>query len=385
MIEKLTTVFLQKYKHKPTHVFFCPGRINLIGEHIDYNGGKVLPAAISLGTWVACSFNEEQVIHLDAINFEESYSGKILDAKQGEEWFNYPMGVFHFINQIKPINKGINMVFVGNLPTGSGLSSSASIEVLTTYTLSKLYDIPLSLKEITLLSKKVENEFIGVNCGIMDQYAVAYGKEKHCMLLDCAAVTHEYNEVDFGDYNLVIINTNKPRSLVTSKYNERYEECMEALLMMQQQHQIIHLCDLKADDYRIWKSQYEFSTFWPRGLHVVEENERVQDAMICLQNKDVKGLGKLLFKSHDSLKNLYEVSGIELDTIVDFCKTYNHCIGARMTGGGFGGCAIALVHERHFEDFAVEMMMYYKSKIGYSCGVYKAAISDGVRELLIET
>ncbi len=383
MIEKLTAVFVQKYKHKPTHVFFCPGRINLIGEHIDYNGGKVLPAAISLGTWVACSFNEDDNINLDAINFEESYSGKICDTKQGEEWFNYPMGVFHFMNLIKPVSKGINMIFVGNLPTGSGLSSSASIEVLTTYTLSVLYNIPLSLKEIALLSKKVENEYIGVNCGIMDQYAVAHGKEKHSMLLDCALVSHEYCNADFGDYNLVIINTNKPRSLVTSKYNERYAECMEALLMMQQHQPIHHLCDLKPDDYLLWEEQYKFSTFWPRGLHVVEENQRVTDAMLCLQNKDVKGFGELLFKSHDSLKNLYEVSGMELDTIVDFCKTYNHCIGARMTGAGFGGCAIALVHERHFEDFAVEIMMYYKSKIGYSCGVYKAEISDGVRELSI--
>lgn len=382
MIEKLQKEFNQRYEMDTTRVFFCPGRINLIGEHIDYNGGKVLPAAISLGTWCACSFNETNNIQLQALNFDTIYNGPIVEKNTTDHWYNYAMGVFYLLQNEYKINKGVNLLFSGNLPIGAGLSSSASIEVLTTYALCQLFQIDMDRKTMAIFSKKVENEYIGVNCGIMDQYAVANGKVQYALLLDCNTITHEYVPANFDNHIVVIINTNKPRNLISSKYNERYQECQEALMMMQQYYPIQNLCELKEEEYIRWQNNYEEANFWKRGLHAVQENSRVQNAVQFLKEYNTTAFGELLFQSHDSLKNLYEVSGIELDTIVDFCKTYKHCIGARMTGAGFGGCAIALVHEKHFEDFAVELMMYYKKNIGYSCGVYKAIISDGVHEIL---
>lgn len=375
--------FYTRYGAEPEQIFFCPGRINLIGEHIDYNGGSVLPCAISLGTWLAISKNRDKRIRLQCMNFpevaelhlQESYS------KAGSQWFNYPLGVIHeLIQKGNPVS-GLDMLYYGNLPIGAGLSSSASIEVLTAYALSEMFSMKLSLKEIALLSKKVENEFIGVNCGIMDQFAVAFGKKDKAILLNCNTLEHSYIPFDLGVYTLVIINTNKERSLVGSKYNERFSECGTALKYMKKILPIESLCDLDVEVFESNKSLIPDQVVSKRAFHVISENDRVKQAVESFRAGNIQAFGKLMYASHQSLKDLYEVSCTELDTIVDFCKTFEGCIGARMTGAGFGGCAIALIKKNEVSNFTEKLSAHYHIKIGYEPGIFSSEPGEGVRAI----
>jgi galactokinase len=375
--------FQKRFQKKPDHIFFSPGRVNLIGEHIDYNGGKVMPCAISLGTCLAVSKNTDKVFRFQCLNFPESAELHLQNSytKSGKEWFNYPLGILDQILSLSHSVSGLDMLFVGNLPIGAGLSSSASIEVLMAYAVDQMFQLNISKIEIALLSKKVENEFIGVNCGIMDQFAVTFGEENKAILLDCDSLDYELLPFDTGNYSLVIINTNKTRSLADSKYNERFAQCGAALKALKKEFDAKNLCDIDMQTFQTGKHLINDPVLERRALHVISENLRVKKATEVLKENKLEEFGQLMYQSHQSLKELYEVSGIELDTIVEFCKGYSNCLGARMTGAGFGGCAIALVDKQRMDDFAMRLVDFYKDKIGFVPTVFASEIGNGVRHI----
>lgn len=381
MKEQIVTEFRQRYNQDPDALFFCPGRINLIGEHIDYNGGRVMPCAIELGTYLAVATAPDGQFNLQSINFPETLSGKQLPTeKTGSEWFNYPLGVIRELGQQHPVPP-LRMLFGGNLPIGSSLSSSASIEVLTAFALSSLLGSDISRISLALLAKNVENNFVGVNCGIMDQFAVAMGRANEALLLNCDTLDYEYRPLQLASFQLAVINTNKPRKLVESKYNERFAECRLALKQLQEVISIQHLCDLTPETFALHAARISDGVVQKRARHVVEENDRVNQAADFLAAGNLEAFGRLMYASHASLRNLYEVSGIELDTIVEFATAFEGCIGARMTGAGFGGCAIALVETNRMPAFAREITDYYQSRIGYPPAVFASLASEGVRQL----
>jgi len=375
--------FQKRFQKKPDHIFFSPGRVNLIGEHIDYNGGKVMPCAISLGTYLAVSKNKDKVFRFQCLNFPETAELHFQNSytKSGKEWFNYPLGILNQVLSLGHSVSGLDMLFDGNLPIGAGLSSSASIEVLMAYALDQLFQLNIPNVEIALLSKKVENEFIGVNCGIMDQFAVTFGEKNKAILLDCDSLDYELLPFDTGNYSLVIINTNKTRSLADSKYNERFAQCGAALKALKKEIDAKNLCDIDMQTFQSHKQLISDTVLEKRALHVISENFRVRKAAKVLNENRLEEFGQLMYQSHQSLKELYEVSGVELDTIVEFCKDYNDCIGARMTGAGFGGCAIALVGKSKMEDFAKRLVEFYKNRIGYPPTVFDSEIGNGVRHI----
>ncbi len=381
--EELINEFGKHFQKATEKIFFCPGRVNLIGEHIDYNGGRVMPCAISLGTWLAVSRNIDKNFHFRCLNFPETADLHLQGSysKTGKQWFNYPLGVINYFLQEGYNLSGIDMLFYGNLPIGAGLSSSASIEVLTAFALNDLFQTGISGKDIAILSQKVENKFIGVNCGIMDQFAVAMGQRDKAILLNCDTLEYEYLPFKTGGYDLVVINSNKQRTLADSKYNERFTECGAALKILKQHLKIENLCDVSLAELEMNQHHIENKILRKRALHVISENARVNDAVIALQTGDLDVFGKLMYSSHQSLKELYEVSGKELDTIVDYCKTYEGCIGARMTGAGFGGCAIALIRKNQFDDFASKLSAYYKNAIGYAPEIFVSDAGGGVCEI----
>lgn len=382
-IDDLKKDFYKRFNKEAEEVFFCPGRVNIIGEHIDYNGGKVMPCAISLGTYLCVAKNNDNLFRFQCINFPETASFPVVTAygKTGNDWYNYPLGVIHYLAQIKKPAHGLDMLFYGNLPIGAGLSSSASIEVLTGFAFNHLFQYGLTHKEIALLGKKAENEFIGVSSGIMDQFAVAMGKKEQAVLLDCDTLEYSYIPFKTDEYTLAIINSNKQRTLADSKYNERFAECRTALKELQKELTINHLCDINTSVFLQHQHLIEKENVRKRALHVITENERVRLACIAMDENNIEQLGKLLYESHHSLRDNYEVSGKELDCIVQFCSGFEGCIGARMTGAGFGGCAIALVKKERLTEFASQLIPFYKEHVGYTPEIIASEIGDGVRIL----
>jgi galactokinase len=375
--------FKKRFNKEAEHIFFSPGRVNLIGEHIDYNGGKVMPCAIELGTWLAVSKNTDKLFRFHCLNFPETAELHLQHSysRSGKTWFNYPLGVIDYIIRQEYAVSGLDLLFYGNLPIGAGLSSSASIEVLTGFAFTNMFGLPLEKLDIALLSKKVENEFIGVNCGIMDQFAVAFGEKSKAILLNCDTLEYEMLPFETGDHKLLIINTNKQRTLADSKYNERFAECGAALKALKKKLTVNNLCEIEIETYQQHKHLISDPVLQKRALHVIAENFRVREATRALLQCDLENFGQLMYSSHQSLKDLYEVSGVELDTIVAFCKEYEGCIGARMTGAGFGGCAIALVRKEKLDDFTSKLHEHYKSSIGYDASVFSSEIGDGVKEI----
>ncbi|RZK82250.1 MAG: galactokinase [Pedobacter sp.] len=379
MKAELTQKFSEIFKHEATAHYFTPGRVNLIGEHIDYNGGLVMPCAVTLGTWLLIAPNNDKVLRFKSLNFEEEAAIELKKeyTKTGPEWFNYPLGVFNELLKDHEIPTGLDMLFFGNIPIGSGLSSSASIEVVMAYALNDYFNLGLERIQIPLLAQKVENQFIGVNCGIMDQFAVAFGETNKAIVLNCDTLKYKIVDCDLGDYSLAIINTNKPRKLAESKYNERVEECQTALANLNQEIKLNNLCELTADKFALHKHLITEETVLKRATHVIKENDRVNLAAKALNDGQLEEFGRLMYASHDSLRDLYEVTGAELDAVVDFCRDYEHVIGARMTGAGFGGCAIALLKKGQEEDFAKQLTDYYVERIGYPAAIYISEIGNG--------
>jgi len=375
--------FNKLYNKDADHIYFSPGRVNLIGEHIDYNGGLVMPCAITFGTYLLISPNEDNVFRFRSLNFTDQQDVPLQQRyeKKGNGWFNFPIGVIdHFLKDGHQL-KGLDMLYYGDIPISSGLSSSASIEVVTAYALNNLFNCGYSKLDLVKLSKSVENNFIGVNSGIMDQFAVTFGEKNKALMLNCDTLDYQAVDSNLGEYVLAIINTNKPRQLAESKYNERVQECQEALTALQKDLDINYLCDIDADTFKKHEHLITNPVVLKRAKHVIEENDRVKLAAVALADNNLAEFGRLMYASHDSLRDLYEVSGVELDAVAEYSKTNPNVAGARMTGAGFGGCAIALVKGDAFEDFSREVTQYYTDKIGYAPSVYSSLIGDGVGSL----
>ncbi|WP_316843589.1 galactokinase [Pedobacter psychrodurus] len=375
----LAEKFAAQYHKNADAVYFTPGRVNLIGEHIDYNGGLVMPCAITLGTWLAIAPNKDHKFRFKSLNFDiqTEVESNALNQKDGGLWSNYPIGVINeFIKDGKEIG-GLDFLFYGNIPIGSGLSSSASIEIATAYALNTYFNLGYDKLELVKIAKRVENDFIGLNSGIMDQFAVAFGEKDKAIVLDCETLKYKMVDVNLGKYVLAIINTNKPRELADSKYNERVAECQEALNLLNEEITLHYLCELTAEKFALHSHLITDEIILNRAMHVVKENDRVHLAAKALNSGNLEEFGRLMYASHESLRTLYEVSGKELDAVVDFCAGYEHVIGARMTGAGFGGCAIALLEKGFEEDFAKQLTEDYIDKIGYPAAIYISEIGSG--------
>ncbi|WP_214071016.1 galactokinase [Mucilaginibacter sp. dw_454] len=385
MKHQLQQKFNEIYHKEAQHAYFSPGRVNLIGEHIDYNGGLVMPAAITFGTYLLISPNEDNVFRFRSLNFDENPTVPVQDSyqKDGDGWFNFPLGVIeHFTRDSHKIT-GLDMLFFGDIPIGAGLSSSASIEVVTSFALNELFNAGYDKLTLVKIAKSVENNFMGLNCGIMDQFAVAFGEKDKAIVLNCDTLEYDIVNSNLGNHVLAIINTNKSRKLVESKYNERVEECQTALKDLNKELSIDYLCDIDSATFAKYKHLITDEVVRKRAQHVVEENDRVKLAADALAANNLAEFGKLMYGSHDSLRDLYEVSGKELDAVVEYAKTNPNVAGARMTGAGFGGCAIALVKANAFDAFSKELEVFYTDKIGYAPSVYQSLIGDGVGTLLV--
>jgi len=385
MKHQLPQKFIEIYNKEAQHAYFSPGRVNLIGEHIDYNGGLVMPCAITFGTYLLISLNNDNVFRFRSLNFDEHPEVAVQSSytKDGDGWFNFPLGVIeHFTKDGHQIT-GFDMLFFGDIPIGAGLSSSASIEVVTSFALNELFNAGYSKLELVKIAKSVENNFMGLNSGIMDQFAVAFGEKDKAIVLNCDTLEYDIVNSNLGNHVLAIINTNKSRKLVESKYNERVEECQAALKALNRELSINYLCDIDTATFNQYKHLITDEIIRKRAQHVVEENDRVKLAADALAANNLAEFGKLMYASHDSLRDLYEVSGKELDAVVEYAKTNPNVAGARMTGAGFGGCAIALVKQDEFDSFSKELNTYYTDKIGYAPSVYQSLIGSGVGILLV--
>lgn len=357
--------------------YFAPGRVNLIGEHLDYNGGLVMPCAIDLGISATVTNNSQGEIKLSSAAHANQFEFQINELPEFEpknEWSNYPLGILKHL-QMEGLNlPSIAISFDSNLPEGSGLSSSAAIEVLTAFIVQDLLDIQINRKHLAQFCQKVENDFIGVKCGIMDQFAVANSKKEHAILLDCNTLNYEHIPFELDDYSLLILNSKKPRSLIKSAYNERKASCDEALRILQQHAPIQTLAEARMEHLLLLKDE----ALIKRARHVIAEQLRVNLSKKMLENGDLFTFGKLMNASHASLKYDFEVSGLELDMLAETAQEVPGCLGARMTGAGFGGCAIALVKNESIEDFTEVVTTSYTKATGLNCEVYATFACDGV-------
>ena len=387
MKNKMLEKFNEKFGYKEgVRVFFSPGRVNLIGEHTDYNGGHVFPCALSFGTYGAISLREDKVVRMYSENFDDKgiISFNIDDLKNDKEhdWANYPKGVIDVLRKHGyDVNKGFDMVVYGNIPNGAGLSSSASLELLMAVMMNDIYDFNIDRVELVKYCQEAENDFIGVNCGIMDQFAIGMGKDSNAILLDCNTLDYKYSTVNLKDEVIVIANTNKRRGLADSKYNERRGECEEALKELQSELKINALGELTEDEFEQSKHLIKNDVRAKRAKHAVYENQRTLKAVKALENNDIDTFGKLMNESHNSLRDDYEVTGRELDTLVDLASKQEGTIGSRMTGAGFGGCTVSIVKKPMVEKFIENVGKEYKEKIGYDADFYVANIGSETREI----
>ena len=386
MVEAFVKGFKTIFKHEPEHTFFAPGRINLIGEHIDYNGGVVFPCAITYGTYALVSQRDDNECHVYSQNFKElgiiSFNLDDLSFKKEHDWANYPKGVLSILkSKGYELTSGLNIYYYGDIPNGAGLSSSASIEMVTCWMVNTLFHFKLSRIECALLGQEVENKYIGVNSGIMDQFAIVMGQTDKAMLLNTNTLSYEMVPLKLNDVSIVISNTNKRRGLTDSKYNERRAECEEALRLIQQVKPIGYLCDLNKDELAEVKHLFTDDILYRRARHAVSENERTIEASKVLQQGDIESFGKLMNESHLSLRDDYEVTGVELDTLVETAWNHPGTIGARVTVAGFGGCSIALVKNEAIDDFIEEVGQTYRDKIGYDATFYVACVGEGTHQV----
>lgn len=367
---------------EPIHCFFAPGRVNLIGEHIDYNGGLVFPAALSVGIWGALRFRSDSRVCLKSLNADPAVSMEIADTQSfvaEDGWANYPKGVFGRLFSEGVVTRGCEMLFSGNLPDGAGLSSSAALLVLCAFMLrSAAGETAIDRADLARFCQRVENEFIGVNCGIMDQFSIALGKKDKAIMLDCETLRYEYVPFLLEHHELVIINSNKKRELAESKYNQRRSECETALAILRKGRALKNLCEARLEELN---EAIADEMLRRRARHVLTENERVRKARFYLEQDDLIGFGRLMCESHLSLQHDYEVTGRELDCLVELAMRAPGCIGARMTGAGFGGCAIALVERSWLSQFIAQVGEGYRQQIGLNADFYVAAISDGVKAI----
>ena len=381
-IEQMNKNFKNIFHHDSEHVYFSPGRINLIGEHIDYNGGYVFPCAINLGIYASVASRNDKIFQF----YSEKYSNNGIisinldDLSYNSEhyWANYVIGVIKIlIDNGYKIDHGLDLFIDSDLPDGAGLSSSASIELLMETILNDIFSLSISKIDMARFGQIMENKYIGVNCGIMDQFAISMGKKNNAVLLNSNTLDYEYVPINLDNFSIVIINTNKKRELINSKYNERCKECSQSLKLFQKKLDISTLCDLNCNQFELFDYLLNNNNLIKRSRHVIFENQRVLYAKKALDNNDLITFGHLLNSSHISLRYDYEVTGIELDTIVDSSWSQNGVIGARMCGAGFGGCAIAIVDHNKINNFCNNVGKKYLETIGYNASFYIVDISDG--------
>lgn len=366
--------------------YFAPGRVNLIGEHTDYNGGHVFPCALTIGTYAMVRKREDNVLRFFSMNFEhrdvvESSLNDLVFYKAAG-WTNYPKGVlWAFQSKGHKIDKGLDILLFGNIPNGSGLSSSASVEIVIGVMLRDMFGCDVNMTDIALLGQYAENNYNGVNCGIMDQFSIAMGKKDHAIFLDTSDLSYEYAPMVLEKKKIIIASSNKKRGLGDSKYNERREECETALTQLKTVLNISSLGELSEEAFENAKEVIQSSVCVRRAKHAVYENQRTIRAVEALKANDIRLFGKLMNESHVSLRDDYEVTGVELDTLVESAWEQEGVIGSRMTGAGFGGCTVSIVEEDKVEDFIQNVGRKYQAKIGYAADFYVVDIGDGARVL----
>lgn len=369
-------------------VFFSPGRINVIGEHTDYNGGHVFPAAISLGVYGVYGPRNDNKVCLYSGNID----GEIVEfdlnddtvEKDDRFWANYFKGMITYLRQREDgnkINHGFNLYIKADLPSGSGLSSSAAIEMLMGMILKDEFDLDINRPDLARLGQKTENEFVGLNSGIMDQFACIMGKKDSAIFLDCNTMEYEYLPLKLGDYEIIIMSTNKEHTLADSAYNDRVRECKNALEKLQTALDITSLGELDSQTFDEYAYLINDETEIKRARHAVNENERTIRATKAMKDNDLEKLGHLINASHVSLHYDYEVTGKELDTLAEAAWKQDGVLGARMIGGGFGGSAIAIVKKDKAEEFKKNVSKIYHDKVGYDASFYDAEIVDGTKKI----
>ena len=386
ILDEMQEVFREKFGAAQTHAYFSPGRVNLIGEHTDYNGGHVFPCAISLGTYALAAPRTDGISRLYSMNLPEQgvvqfpMHGAVKSDAYG--WANYPIGVVRVMEDAgHRAAHGFDIVLYGTLPNGAGLSSSASIEVLMAVILNDELNLGIDMVELVKFSQKAENEFVGMNCGIMDQFAVGMGKKDCAILLDCNTLSYRYSKLALDGCSIVITNTNKTHSLVTSAYNERRAQCESALKALQKVKPIKALGELTNAEFDAIASAIPDPVERRRARHAVYENNRTLEAVKALEANDVKRFGELRNASHVSLRDDYEVTGPELDTLAELAWQQDGVLGSRMTGGGFAGCTVSIVRDAAIPAFEKNVGDAYTAKIGYAPSFYVANIADGARRL----
>lgn len=389
MLKKLFTD-IYGGSEKEIRVFFSPGRVNLIGEHTDYNGGFVFPAALTLGTTVLVRPRTDRTINLAATSLDEKVTASLdnLEAYKDLKWGNYQLGVADELSKAGYKLVGCDMLFDSTIPFGGGLSSSASIEVATGLALATLGreaigdSTPVDMIDMAKIGQRTENNYVGVNCGIMDQFASAMGKKNYAIFLDCRDLSFRHAPLNIAGYKIIISNTNVKRSLAHSKYNERRAECEKGLELLQKALPAATcLGDISAADFEANSSVIADEVILKRVTHVINEDDRVLKSVEALNNNDINTFGELMIGSHNSLRDLYEVTGLELDTLVEEALKIDGVIGSRMTGAGFGGCTVSLVKENCVDTFINEVGRNYEAKTGLKASFYISEVGDGGHEI----
>ena len=388
MVAKLVEQFKEIYGNTDNHrAYFAPGRVNLIGEHTDYNGGHVFPCALTLGTYAIVKDRDDRKLRFYSMNFSslgiiETDLDDLVPHKEAS-WTNYPKGVmWAFEKRGHKLTHGLDILIYGDIPNGSGLSSSASLEVLTGLILKDTFGFDkVSMTDIALIGQDSENNFNGCNCGIMDQFASAMGKKDHAIFLDTNTLSYEYAPVKLEDAKIVITNSKVKHSLVDSAYNDRRNECETALKELQEVVDIKTLGDLSEEEFEAHKSAIKDPVRQLRAKHAVYENQRTIKAVKALKDSDIELFGKLMNASHESLRNDYEVSCEEIDILVDLAQAMPGVIGSRITGGGFGGCTVSIIKNDTVDTFVEEIGKAYEEKVGHKAEFYIVDIGDGAHKL----
>jgi galactokinase len=388
-IESLKKQFIHQYGEstETLQLYFAPGRVNLIGEHTDYNGGYVLPCALDYGTYLMIRKASHNQVSLATTEFDYAPAISLdkLQEKHGAEWVNYPLGIIDELRKLgHQVQTGLELLFSGTIPHGAGLSSSASIEMVTAIALNDLLGFGRSTVELIQLSQRAENQFVGMNCGIMDQFAVGMGKKNHAVFLDTESLNYQLVPVQLKDHQLIISNTNKQRKLTDSKYNERRSQCEQALAYLNKEKKAYR--NLGKIDYQKFleiEDRIPDPVLQRRARHVISEDKRVLSASEALNANDLETFGRLMNESHDSLRDDYQVTGEELDTLVEEARKIDGVLGSRMTGAGFGGCTVSLVRSDATEDFIDRVGENYRARTSLKPEFYVTKIRDGAKKLTL--
>lgn len=384
-IDQLKSAYEAAYQKPATDIFFAPGRVNLIGEHTDYNGGFVFPCALSFGTYILLSKNDEQKINFRSLNMEAVYSLELTQLSEplpNKAWANYPLGVFaQFIKLGVAITQGYDILFWGNVPAGAGLSSSAAMEVVTAYALNDLLGTNYGLADLAKIGRAAEHEFAGVMCGIMDQFASAHGKVDHAIYLNCDTLEYDLVPVKLDGIKVVVTNTHSPHKLDSGSFNDRVRQCQLAVEQINSVRPIQYLAELSQVDFDQVKDAITDETAHRRARHVVGEVQRTKDAVEALKNGDIVKFGQLMNQSHVSLRDDYEVTGPQLDALAEAAWKIDGVLGSRMTGGGFGGCTVSLVREEAIPAFIEKVGAEYTEKTGLTADFYIAEIGEGAHRV----